>query len=97
MKSKKRLHLRRKICIKCFLNKAGYGKITTEIKALEEFYVAEAYHQDYLKKNPNGYCPNHSTGIKFDKQTQKQVFITPYAGKEIVVIDAKGCPYCEKI
>lgn len=78
------------------LNKAGYGKITTEIKALEEFYVAEDYHQDYLKKNPNGYCPNHSTGIKFDKQTQKQVFITPYAGKEIVVIDAKGCPYCEK-
>ncbi|MDH6079109.1 peptide-methionine (S)-S-oxide reductase MsrA [Chrysosporum ovalisporum FSS-45] len=38
------------------LNKAGYGKITTEILDAPEFYYAEAYHQQYLAKNPNGYC-----------------------------------------
>lgn len=38
------------------LSKAGYGKITTEIMAAPTFYYAEAYHQQYLSKNPNGYC-----------------------------------------
>lgn len=38
------------------LTKAGYGSITTEILAAPEFYYAEAYHQQYLAKNPNGYC-----------------------------------------
>jgi peptide-methionine (S)-S-oxide reductase len=38
------------------LTKAGYGKITTEILPAKEFYFAEAYHQQYLAKNPNGYC-----------------------------------------
>ena len=44
---------------------AGYGKVATEIKPIKKFYKAEKYHQDYIKKNPNGYCPDHSTGIKF--------------------------------
>ncbi|MBE9167957.1 peptide-methionine (S)-S-oxide reductase MsrA [Pleurocapsales cyanobacterium LEGE 06147] len=38
------------------LAKAGYGKITTEIRDAPEFYYAEDYHQQYLAKNPNGYC-----------------------------------------
>lgn len=38
------------------LNAAGYGKITTEIIDAPEFYFAESYHQQYLAKNPNGYC-----------------------------------------
>lgn len=38
------------------LSKAGYGTITTEIIAAPEFYYAESYHQQYLAKNPNGYC-----------------------------------------
>lgn len=38
------------------LNLAGYGKITTEILDAPEFYYAEGYHQQYLAKNPNGYC-----------------------------------------
>ena len=50
------------------LTKAGYGEITTEIKPLDVFYPAETYHQDYLKKNPLGYCPNHATGVKFDSE-----------------------------
>jgi len=72
------------------LNKAGYGKITTEIKKLDKFYRAEEYHQDYLKKHPRGYCPNHATGVVFKDK------IRPLGGKEIVVIDAKDCPFCEK-
>ena len=44
----------------------GYGTITTEIvdAAAYPFYYAEDYHQQYLDKNPRGYCPNHSTGVK---------------------------------
>jgi peptide-methionine (S)-S-oxide reductase len=45
------------------LSAAGYGAITTEIVDAPEFYFAEDYHQQYLAKNPAGYCPNHSTGV----------------------------------
>jgi peptide-methionine (S)-S-oxide reductase len=45
------------------LSKAGYGEITTEIVDAPEFYFAEEYHQQYLAKNPNGYCPDQSTGV----------------------------------
>ncbi|HEX6489422.1 MAG TPA: peptide-methionine (S)-S-oxide reductase MsrA [Candidatus Dormibacteraeota bacterium] len=45
------------------LAKAGYGEITTEIRDADPFYFAEGYHQQYLHKNPYGYCPDHSTGI----------------------------------
>ncbi|MBM4589595.1 peptide-methionine (S)-S-oxide reductase MsrA [Rhodococcus hoagii] len=42
---------------------AGYGEITTEIAPLDTFYYAEDYHQQYLAKNPDGYCPVHATGV----------------------------------
>jgi len=45
------------------LNKAGFGKITTEIREAPEFYYAEDYHQQYLGKNPNGYCGLGGTGV----------------------------------
>ena len=45
------------------LTKARYGTITTEIADAPAYYFAEDYHQQYLAKNPNGYCPDHSTGI----------------------------------
>jgi peptide-methionine (S)-S-oxide reductase len=46
------------------LSSAGYGQITTEIAGppAPPFYFAEDYHQQYLDKNPYGYCPNHATG-----------------------------------
>ena len=78
------------------LTKAGYGRITTEIQPLKQFYVAEIYHQNYLEKNPNGYCPNHATGVKFGKEKMVADTISPLGGKEIVVIDALHCRYCEK-
>lgn len=45
------------------LTRAGYGTITTEIAKAPAFYNAEAYHQQYLAKNPNGYCGIGGTGI----------------------------------
>jgi len=45
------------------LAKAGFGPITTEILPAPEFYYAEAYHQQYLAKNPNGYCGLGGTGV----------------------------------
>src|ERR1041384_8102713 len=45
------------------LNEAGYGDITTEIRPAPAFYYAEDYHQQYLAKNPNGYCGIGGTGV----------------------------------
>lgn len=45
----------------------GFGEITTELRSADDagpFYYAEAAHQQYLHKNPNGYCPVHSTGVR---------------------------------
>jgi peptide-methionine (S)-S-oxide reductase len=45
------------------LTAAGHGEITTEIAEAGPFYYAEAYHQQYLAKNPNGYCGIGGTGV----------------------------------
>ncbi|HVE62301.1 MAG TPA: peptide-methionine (S)-S-oxide reductase MsrA [Mycobacteriales bacterium] len=45
------------------LRKAGYGAITTEIVPAGEYYFAEDYHQQYLAKNPRGYCGIGGTGV----------------------------------
>jgi peptide-methionine (S)-S-oxide reductase len=45
------------------LSREGYGPITTEILPAPEFYYAEDYHQQYLAKNPNGYCGHGGTGV----------------------------------
>jgi len=48
------------------LNTKGLGEITTEIKSNIDFYFAEIYHQQYLYKNPNGYCGLGGCGVKFN-------------------------------
>jgi len=48
------------------LQQQGFNAITTEIEAAPEFYYAEDYHQQYLAKNPNGYCGLGGTGITLD-------------------------------
>jgi len=79
------------------LTAAGYGTIVTAIKPLVKFYPAEDYHQDYLARHPNGYCPNHATGVTF-----RQVTVAPVdnsalqTGRQIVVLEAAHCPFCEK-
>ena len=45
------------------LRAAGYGDITTEVAPLDHFFYAEPYHQQYLAKNPNGYCGIGGTGV----------------------------------
>ncbi|ATB38365.1 peptide-methionine (S)-S-oxide reductase [Cystobacter fuscus] len=45
------------------LGQAGYGPITTEVRQAPEYYYAEDYHQQYLAKNPNGYCGLGGTGV----------------------------------
>ena len=45
------------------LQQAGHRAITTEIAPAGPFYYAEDYHQQYLHKVPNGYCPDHGTGV----------------------------------
>ncbi|MFH1105443.1 MAG: peptide-methionine (S)-S-oxide reductase MsrA [Actinomycetota bacterium] len=47
------------------LRKAGMGPITTEIEPAGPFYYAEDYHQQYMAKNPQGYCPDHSCGVRY--------------------------------
>ena len=77
----------------------GYGEIQTLIKPLNNFHQAEEYHQDYIKKNPNGYCPDHSTGVVFNTIKEKQGIDNSLLleGKFILVIDSQDyCPYCEK-
>lgn len=80
------------------LSEHGFGKIVTQIAPLKKFWLAENYHQDYLLKNPNGYCPTHETGVKFEKEIKKQFEpIAPLKEKEIIVIKSESfCPYCEK-
>ena len=81
------------------LSEAGYGSIATLVKPIKKFHKAEKYNQDYITKNPNGYCPDHSTGVKFAKRNEapktnnSQLLIVKY----VVVIEAESyCPYCEK-
>lgn len=48
------------------LTARGYGEITTSILPLADYYYAEEHHQQYLVKNPGGYCPLHATGIAYE-------------------------------
>ena len=52
------------------LRKAGFGSIVTEIRGAPEFFLAEDYHQQYLAKNPQGYCGLGGTGISLSKKPE---------------------------
>ncbi|UJP04996.1 MAG: peptide-methionine (S)-S-oxide reductase MsrA [Nitrosomonas sp.] len=76
------------------LDIAGYGRITTEILPLKNYITAEEYHQDYLKKNPKGYCGLGGTGVKYPvpdhEVTQNDMrvatvvdFLKPLDGKDL--------------
>lgn len=86
------------------LVKAGRGTITTEIAPLENYFSAEDYHQDYLKKNPQGYCGLGGTGVKYPGSNNAAP--TPAAprldGKalaferQLVVFEAEDCAFCKQ-
>lgn len=83
------------------LNKAGLGTITTELVPLKSFYLAEDYHQHYLKKNPNAYCGIGGTGVHFPGSTLTQTqLIKPLDGKklakaQLVVFESEVCDFCK--
>lgn len=88
------------------LTKAGYKTITTDIAPLKKYYSAETYHQDYLKKNPNGYCGLGGTGVKFPgsvaAKTETPVDSKPLDAKslnlkrQLIVFEATDCAYCKQ-
>ena len=54
-----------KVAYQTALKAKGYPEVTTEIREAPEFYFAEDYHQQYLAKNPSGYCGLGGTGVAF--------------------------------
>lgn len=91
------------------LTAQGFGAITTEIAALTSYFPAEEYHQNYLQKNPNGYCGVGGTGVKYPaanpNATAKTESATPATrldGKtlnferQLVVFEAEDCAYCKQ-
>ena len=89
------------------LTAAGFGPITTEIAPLRHYNRAETYHQDYLEKNPNGYCGIGGTGVAYPGgMTRSDMSASPTAGRldasalqrerQLIVFEADDCPFCER-
>jgi len=87
------------------LRQAGRGAITTEIAPLQKYYKAEEYHQDYLKKNPNGYCGLGGTGVKYPGALTPAKAVAPAKPldpktlnlkRQLVVFEAEDCAYCKQ-
>ncbi|MCG6895817.1 MAG: peptide-methionine (S)-S-oxide reductase MsrA [Thiocapsa sp.] len=82
------------------LSAAGYGPITTEIAPLRNYNRAEDSHQDYLKKNPNGYCGLGGTNVAYPGEPPKAAAPRLAAdaldfGRQLIVFEAEDCPYCK--
>jgi peptide methionine sulfoxide reductase msrA/msrB len=87
------------------LRQAGRGAITTEIAPLQKYYKAEDYHQDYLKKNPNGYCGLGGTGVNYPGSPTSAKAAAPAKpldakalnpGRQLIVFEAEDCAYCKQ-
>ncbi len=82
------------------LTAAGYGPITTEIAPLRNYNRAERYHQDYLVKNPNGYCGLGGTDVAYPGQPARARPETLDVAdlsreRQLIVFESEDCPYCE--
>jgi peptide methionine sulfoxide reductase msrA/msrB len=89
------------------LSAAGRGRITTEIAPLKAYFRAEDYHQDYLVKNPDGYCGLGGTGVRYPgadatpmaKAPAKAVRLDGKAlnnERQLVVFEGEDCAYCRQ-
>jgi len=87
------------------LTKAGYPEITTEIAPLNNYITAEEYHQDYLKKNPNGYCGLGGTNVAYPIDSNSNTQTSPVkpleakalnSKRQLIVFESKECAYCQK-
>jgi len=90
------------------LNKAGKSRITTEIEPLQTYFKAEEYHQNYLVKNPDGYCGLGGTGVQYPAEAgtaaKPKAAVAPAVeldgaklskGKQLVVYESAYCAYCK--
>jgi peptide methionine sulfoxide reductase msrA/msrB len=90
------------------LKAAGQGTITTEIAPLEKYFTAEEYHQDYLVKNPNGYCGLGGTNVKYPLAGATATAAPPATkaprleaksltfDRQLIVFESEDCAYCRK-
>jgi peptide methionine sulfoxide reductase msrA/msrB len=85
------------------LSAAGYGPITTEIAPLRNYNRAETYHQDYLEKNPDGYCglggtqvayPGHDRGQSSQPERLQAGDLS--VERQLIVFEAEDCPFCKR-
>jgi len=82
------------------LSDAGFGTITTEIAPLRNFNRAEEYHQDYLKKNPKGYCGLGGTKVAYPGQASRATPARLQADalafeRQLIVFEAEDCVFCK--
>lgn len=87
------------------LKAAGRGSITTEIAPLKAYYKAEDYHQNYLERNPDGYCGLGGSGVKYpgsatrNKVTAPSNPLNPKAlnfKRQLIVFETEDCAYCKQ-
>jgi peptide methionine sulfoxide reductase msrA/msrB len=86
------------------LTQAGLGSITTDIAPLKNYTAAEDYHQDYLKKNPQGYCGLGGTGVNYPgaKHAAQAPAAPQLDGhalslkRQLVVFEAEECAFCKQ-
>lgn len=82
------------------LSNAGFGEITTEIAPLRHYNRAEDYHQDYLKKNPNGYCGLGGTKVVYpgwavQPTPQRLQADALNFERQLIVFEAEDCEFCK--
>ena len=91
------------------LSAAGYGPITTEIAPLRHYNRAETYHQDYLTKNPDGYCGLGGTQVAYparaqdgsspqaaNQQPERLEASDLNTNRQLIVFEAEDCPFCQQ-
>ena len=85
------------------LTRSGRGAITTEIATLKNYYSAETYHQDYLMKNPDGYCGLGGTGVNYPgTEAAANAAAQRLDGKalefdrQLIVFEAEECAFCKQ-
>jgi peptide methionine sulfoxide reductase msrA/msrB len=87
------------------LEQNRYGKITTEIAPLNNYTAAEEYHQDYLVKNPNGYCGLGGTDVDYPGSSAQTSKESPMSSnldaqslnqkRQLIVFEAQDCAFCQ--
>jgi len=96
----RRVALRTRDTYQKALTAAGFGTITTEIAPLRHYNRAEEYHQDYLKKNPDGYCGLAGTKVAYPgngaQPTPERLQADTLArDRQLIVFEAEDCPFCK--